>query len=179
MGFRQDLNNALGQNIIVRDENLEEATFVACLDTTTQTFAMANTEQVITMDTEIDSNRIGTSLSTGVFTILDAGIYKAVMFPILTKSIGTTISHFLWVQKDTGSGFVDIPDSNSETVLLATETNDIKTITFVGVFRLNAGDKIRFMNSVSNTNLTLVTKTPSAGNGPEIPSVIMSLDRMK
>lgn len=160
--------------------NLDETApiFATCLDTTTQTFAMADTPQVITADTEIESNGIDV-LPDGVFQFTKSGVYKLIIFPILTKSIGTTISHFLWLQQDLGAGFVDVLDSNSETVLLATETNDIKTITFAATLRFNKDVKVRFMNSVSNTNLTLVTKTPGAGNGPRIPSVIMSIDKLK
>lgn len=150
--------------------------FLTCLDTTTQTFALIDTPQPITLNTPVDGNGI-LSLGNGEFQFQQPGIYTLIMFPILTKSIGTTISHFLWLQQDIGSGFVDLVDSNSETVLLATETNDIKTITFAATLRFQKDDKIRFMNSVSNTNLTLVTKTPSAGNGPRIPSVIMSITK--
>ena len=151
--------------------------FITCVDVTTQTFALANTPQPITVDTEIDSNGI-IPLPNGEFQFTQDGFYKLIMFPILTKSTGVTISHFLWVQKDSGAGFVDIPDSNSETVLLSTEINDIKTITFAALLEFKNGDKVRFMNSVTNTNLTLVTKNPPVGNGPRIPSVIMSMDKI-
>ena len=151
--------------------------FITAIDTTIQTFATANTPQSITLDVIDESNGI-LALPGGVFEFQQPGVYKMIIFPILTKSIGVTISHFLWVQRDTGSGFIDVPDSNSETVLLATETNDIKTITFAATLRFQKGDKIRFMNSTTNNNLTLITKTPPAGNGPEIPSVILSIDKI-
>jgi len=153
--------------------------FITCIDITTQTFALADTPQPIIVDTELDSNGIIT-LPNGVFKILSNGVYKLIMFPILTKSTGITISHFLWLQIDIGdgNGFVDVPDTNSETVLLATETNDIKTITFAATLKFKAGTLLRFMNSVTNDNLTLVTKNPPAGNGPRIPSVIMSIDKL-
>lgn len=161
------------------ETRLKGPTFITCIDTTTQAFASANTEQPITLNTRIDGVGI-IEIGNGEFRFTETGIYKLIMFPILTKSIGTTISHFLWLQEDlgVGAGFVDIPDSNSETVLLATETNDIKTITFAATLKFRAGTKIRFMNSCTNNNLTLVTKTPAAGNGPRIPSVIMSIDKI-
>ena len=151
--------------------------FVTCIDTTTQTFSAANTEQPITLNTEIDGNGI-IVLPNGEFQFTQDGVYKLIMFPILTKTTGVTISHFLWLQQDIGAGFVDVADSNSETVLLSAEINDITTITFAALLKFKNGNKIRFMNSVSNTNLTLVTKTPSAGNGPRIPSVIMSINQI-
>lgn len=156
---------------------ISSADFISGIDTSTQTFSSANTAQVVVVGTIIGSSGI-TSPASGEFLVPDTGQYKLIMFPILSKSVAATISHFLWLQKDTGSGFVDVADSNSETVLGQGETNDIRTITFVGVFSLNAGDKVRFMNSTTNTNLTLITKTPSAGNGPRIPSIIMSIDKL-
>lgn len=151
--------------------------FITCIDITTQTFALANTEQPITVDTQLDGVGI-TPLPNGEFEFTQDGVYKLIMFPILTKSTGVTISHFLWLQEDLGAGFVDVADSNSETVLLGAEINDIQTITFAATLRFKRGNKIRFMNSVTNTNLTLVTKTPPAGNGPRIPSVIMSINKI-
>lgn len=151
--------------------------FVTCIDVTTQTFAATDTPQPVLIDTQVDSNGI-TILPNGEFQFQQAGVYKLILFPILTKTINQTISHFLWLQEDIGAGFVDVADSNSETVLYQQETNDIKTLTFAATVRFKAGTKIRFMNSVSNTNLTLVTKNPPAGNGPRIPSVIMSIDRI-
>ena len=76
-----------------------------------------------------------------------------------------------------GGGFVDVADSNSETDLTGS-SGDIRTLTFAVIRSFNAGDKIRFMNSTDDTDLTLVTKTPPAGNGPRIPSVIMSIDKI-
>ena len=163
---------------LVRVINISDTpVFVTGMDTTTQTFSATNTEQPVDVNTIIGFNGIN-SLGNGVFQITETGKYDLHMFPILTKSIGVSISHFLWVQLDTGSGFADIADSNSETILVSGETNDVKTITFQSIFILNAGDKIRFMNSVTNTNLTLITKTPPAGNGPRIPSVIMSINKL-
>lgn len=140
---------------------------------------MADTEQPITLNTNIESNGIETP-NDSEFKFTESGVYKLIIFPILQKSIGVTISHFLWLQQDIqdGNGFVDVPDSNSETSLLAAETNDVKTLTFAATLRFKAGDKIRFMNSVTNTNLELITKTPPAGNGPRIPSIIMSIDKL-
>jgi len=152
------------------------AIYISAIDTTTQTFAATDTPQPITMNTVLEGNEIN-SLGSGVFEFTKDAVYKLVMFPIFTKSIGATISHFLWLQLDTGSGFVDIADSNSQTDLVGS-ASDTRTLTFVATLSFNKGDKIRFMNSTSNTNLTLVTTTPSAGNGPRIPSIIMSINEI-
>lgn len=154
--------------------------FITCIDTTTQTFSTANTEQPITINTNIESNGILASVNLSEFTFTQDGLYKLIMFPILSKSTGTSMSHFLWVQLSTdgGSTFVDIADSNSETSLFSGSANEISTITFAALYRFNKDDKIRFMNSVTDTNLSIITKTPPAGNGPRIPSVIMSINKV-
>lgn len=151
-------------------------TYITAIDTSTQTFSATDTAQVITVDTIIESNKI-TSPSSGVFEFTEDGVYKLVMFPILQKTINQRVTHFLWLQLDTGSGFVDIADTNSETDLTGA-SGDIRTLTFVELLSFNAGDKIRFMNSTDDTDLTLVTKTPSAGNGPRVPAVIMSINKI-
>jgi len=151
-------------------------TFLTAIDTTTQTFAAIDTPQVMTLNTIQESNKI-TSLGNGEFEFTEDGVYKLVIFPIITKTTGTVISHFLWLQQDVGSGFVDLADSNSETALVGSGS-DTRTLTFVAIIRCNKGDKIRFMNSVTSTNITLVTKNPPAGNGPRIPSIIMSIDKV-
>ena len=153
------------------------ATFISALDTTTQTFSSIDTPQPITVDTVIASNKI-TSLGSGQFQFEEDGIYKLVMFPILSKSSSGVMSHFLWIQQDVGAGFVDIADSNSETTLSSGDTGESKTITFVALLEFKKGDKIRFMNSVTDTNLDVETKTPSAGQGPRIPSIIMSINKI-
>lgn len=155
---------------------LTDSIFISAIDTTTQTFSTIDTPQAVTLDTVVENNGIN-SLGGGVFEYTQDGKYKVVMFPIFTKTVGATISHFLWLQQDTGAGFVDIADSNSQTDLVGSG-GDTRTITFVGIFSFKQGDKMRFMNSTSNTNLQLVTMTPSAGNGPRIPSVIMSIDKL-
>ena len=161
---------------ITRVKSTKDSIYISAMDSTTQTFVAINTPQPITVNTVLENNEI-ISLGNGEFEFITDGIYKLIMFPILEKTINQDISHFIWLQKDIGAGFVDVPDTNSQTDLTGA-SGDVRTLTFVGIFSFNAGDKIRFMNSTTNTNLTLVTKTPAAGQGPRIPSVIASINQI-
>jgi len=153
------------------------AIFISGLDTTTQTFSSIDTPQPITVDTILGSNKINL-IGNSEFEFTEDGEYNLVMFPILSKSSSGVMSHFLWIQQDIGAGFVDIVDSNSETTLSSGDTGESKTITFVALLEFKKGNKIRFMNSVTDTNLDIETKTPSAGQGPRIPSIIMSINKI-
>jgi len=150
--------------------------YLSAVDTTTQTFSTINTPQPITVNTVRENNKI-ISLGNGEFEFQEDGVYKLIMFPILEKTINQDITHFMWLQQDIGAGFVDVVDSNSQSDLTGA-AGDVRTITFAGVLSFKKGVKIRFMNSVTNTDLTLVTKTPAAGQGPRIPSTIMSIDKI-
>ena len=121
----------------------------------------------------------GISMSTGNngtnITIDTAGVYHMVSQPqVKAGAVGGGKGDFhMWIEKNTGSGFVDVPDSNIE---LSLGTNEEDVIVLATTLKLNQGDVLRFVASVSDNKILLHAQTP-AGE-PTIPSIIFTMYRV-
>ena len=121
----------------------------------------------------------GISMITGNngtnITIDTSGVYHMVAQPqVKAGAMGGGNGDFhLWLEKNTGSGFVDIPDSNIE---LALATNDEDVIVLATTLKLNQGDVLRLVASVSDVDILLHAQSP-AGE-PVIPSIIFTMYRV-
>ena len=76
----------------------------------------------------------------------------------------------MWLQRDQGAGFVDVPNSNVE-IILANNGEDVLSLAFVGY--LAKDDKIRLMGSVNNTVVILDAINPVGE--PAVPAVILAM----
>jgi len=148
---------------------ISRAVYLSAIDSENQTFANADTAQVIDFDTLLENENI-TDLTGGEFEVQDTGAYLITCSTQPTKSIAAKIMYCLWLQRDTGSGFVDVLFSTTQNELtgIGLAANESKSVVYMFKMKLNAGDKIRMQNSTDNTNLQLMGSSPSVG--PSIPS---------
>lgn len=122
-----------------------------------------------------------TSTDPSEITIDTSGVYLMNPQSQVGKSSGSSKATFdKFVQKNTGSGFVDIANSNVKIVIKDFDVTDVIIINEVA--RLSAGDKIRFMQRVSNSTVGLGLQATAAEVGPPTvpatPSIIYSMFRI-
>lgn len=114
------------------------------------------------------------------FTFDSGGVYQATAEPQYTRTTGggTDVLN-MFLAKDSGSGFVNVTDSN---VKFAVNTAGVTTVSPLTVtFRVDPGDKIRFMVQVETANLILDSFAASGvdpNDIPATPSVIMNIIRI-
>lgn len=161
----------LPQGIVTR------AVYLTAIDSVNQTFALADTAQVIDFDTLIENQNI-TNLGNGEFEIKDAGGYLIVASIQITKTINGNIVYCAWLQKDTGSGFVNVDFSIVQNLLTGTGlgSTSSKSVVVIWELELNADDKIRLMNSTDDTDLELMADA-SPAVGPDIPSAKITITK--
>ena len=152
------------------------AVYLTAVDSENQTFANADTAQVIDFDTLLENENI-TDLTGGEFEIKDTGAYLITCSTQPTKSISSKIMYCLWLQRDTGSGFVDVLFSNTQNELtgIGLAANESKSVVYVFEMKLNTGDKIRMQNSTDNIDLELMGSSPAVG--PSIPSAKIQITK--
>lgn len=114
-------------------------------------------------------------------TIDKAGTYVIMVQPQVGKTSGAqSIVFDSYLQRDTGSGFVDIPNTNIKLTIKDQDLTDV--IVRICVLDLDVGDKIRFMQRASNSTVGLGLKATAAEVGPPTipatPSVIFSMVRV-
>ncbi len=141
----------------------------------------SNTSSVpITFNTQDGINGITHSTSTdpSEITIDVAGVYFISPQPQVGKDMGATAQDFdMYLQVDRGSGFVNEPNSN---VKLTVKDQDITDV-IVSVFniKLDAGDKIRVMQKVSDDGISMGLKaTAATAEVPATPSIIFTMYRV-
>jgi len=131
----------------------------------------------ITFNTN-DITLIGLSHSTTVnpeeFTATLAKAFTFMLAPQWERTSGgqdDTIDFF--IQKDTGGGFVNVVNSNVKVVTGMVETN---VIPLMYTINMASGDKVRFMQRVSDTGDGLGIKTTAAdAEVPATPSIILTV----
>lgn len=137
-----------------------------------QTFAATGTGYNITFNTNDEINGIthSTSSEPQNITIVTSGVYSIMAQPQVHADAGASGAFHMWLRRDTGSGFADVPNSNVE---LITVSNGEDVIPLIVIISLDAGDVIRVNASVAHTGIELDAQTP-AGE-PAIPSIIFSM----
>ena len=145
------------------------AVYLTAIHSVDQTFSLIDTAQVIDFDTLVENQNI-VDLGSGEFQIKDEGAYLIVATVQVTKTLNPNMNYEMWLQKDIGSGFVDVDNSTTENEITGTGLGALqsKSVTYVWELQLAHNDKIRLQNSVDNIDLSLMAFTPNVG--PDVPS---------
>jgi len=167
--------------IQIEIRELEKSIFGGYSHLLDQTFT-ANVSAAIKFNTNEEFSGIAHSetVNNDEFTFTSGGVYQATAEPQYTRTTGggTDVLN-MFVAKDTGSGFVNIVDSN---IKLSVNTSGITAVSaLTKTFRVNATDKIRFMIQVESADLILefFAASGSAPNEiPATPSIIMNIVRI-
>ena len=150
-------------------------------DTTDQTYT-ANVSAAIKFNTNNILNGMSHSetVNNDEITFLNAGVYNISVEPQFTRTTGGASDILnMYMQKDTGSGFVNIIDSN---IKVGIDTINVEAVTsLTQTLSVNAGDKIRIMIQVDDASLKLDAfaafgTTPN--DVPGTPSCIMNIHRI-
>lgn len=102
------------------------------------------------------------------------GYYDIQFSAQMAKNTGTTSTVYIWIRKNE----LDIPWSNTG-VTLAGGSNDVATPAWNWLVSASAGDYYQLMWSVvGSSNNTFITASNSIGGGPEVPSLIVTVNRV-
>ncbi len=150
-------------------------------DTTQQTYS-SNVSQPIKFNTNDIIEGITHDVITDneIITFDSGGVYIISVEPQYTRlSGGPTDVLNMFIQKDTGSGFVNVVDSNIKVAIGNTSLEQVTSLT--QTLKFNAGDKIRVMVQCEAGDFILEA-FPGFGTGvntvPATPSVIMTIQRL-
>jgi len=156
--------------------------FAQLSDSTTQNPGVT-TPVSITLDTNdaIQGISHSTSVDPEEITVNKDGMYLVIVQPQVGKTSGAQAIEFdTFLQNDTGSGFVDVANSNIKLTLKDQDLTDV--IVRICVLDLISGDKIRFMQRVSNSGVGIGLKATAAEVGPPTvpatPSIIIAIVRI-
>lgn len=164
-----DLN--VGGNADVTGNLTYKTIYAQLSDLEDQGFATADTKQPINLTTTDEIFGIGVSESN--ITIQLSGVYDIAAQPQVTAGPGDAGNFHMWMEKYTGGEWLNVSNSNVELTLAS---NDEDVIPLLVTIRLEVGEKIRVMGSVSDTGIFLDDKEP-AGE-PEIPSIICRIFKL-
>lgn len=150
-------------------------------DSTDQTFT-SNVSKAVAFNTNdvISGITHSESVSNSEITFDSGGVYTISVEPQYTRTSGggTDVLN-MYLQKDTGSGFVNIADSN---IKVGVNTSGVEEVTsLTQSLKVVSGDKMRVMIQVESANLKLDAfaafgTTPN--DVPATPSVIMNIHRL-
>lgn len=162
-------------NLTVTGNITNDAIYAQLSDSTDQTFAVAGVGYAVTFNTNDEINGIthSTVSETANITIVTAGVYSIVAQPQVMAGAGDAGYFHMWLRRDTGSGFVDVTNSNVELTL---DSLDEDVIPLIVTISLDVGDIIRVNVSVGDNGIELDAQTPA--NEPAIPSIIFSMYRI-
>jgi hypothetical protein len=166
-----------GTNLIETDSGVIDAhgMFTHNLD---QTFAAnTNTPIAFNVNDEIVNITHSTTVNNSEFTIVIPGTYTFTVEPqyMRTRGRGTDVLN-VFIQKDTGSGFGNLADSNIKMSTTSAKAEGVSPLT--ATLTLAIGDKIQFIANVETAKLKL-DSFPISGTPPNeipfTPSVIMNM----
>jgi len=100
------------------------------------------------------------------------GYYDIQFSAQLSKSTGTSAIAYFWVRRNE----IDVPWTNTG-VTLAGGANDLATPAWNFFVSASSNDYYQLMFSATSTN-PFITSSLSVGGGPEIPSVIVTVNRV-
>jgi hypothetical protein len=135
--FGAGLVNTLGGGVL-------SFPYIAASDNTDQLATASNTATIVTWNT-LDSGNGFTLNAPGTATAQASGIYKITYSLQLTNTDNSAHDAAVWLKVDTGSGFVDVP--NSTTIFTVPARKSAGVFSYVCaysevVFSLNAGDSM-------------------------------------
>ena len=138
---------------------------------------------VITFNTQntIAGLSHSTIVNPGEITVREAGMYKIAAQPQVSKTMGATATIFdMFIEVDTGSGFAPVANSNIKLGIKDSDLTDV--VVSVKILELNAGDKIRMMQRVSDSSVGMGLKNTDPEVGPPViprtPSIIIEMHRL-
>lgn len=164
--------------IQVEIRELERSIYGGYSDLTTQTFIAATATPIgFGSNEEFSGIEHSETVDNSEFTFTSGGVYQLTIEPQVLRNAGGSGTDVLdvWIQKDIGAGFVNIPDSNIKRTVAGSQATGITPLTIT--LRLTAEDKVRFMANVSNVSLEL-RFTAATGAIPATPSVIANIVRI-
>lgn len=173
--------NATTGFLHVEIKELEKSIYGGFSHTLDQSFtANVSTPIAFNKNDEISGITHSETVSNEEFTFISGGVYQATIEPQYTRTAGGGVDVMnIFIAKDTGSGFVNVADSN---IKLAVNTASVTTVSpLTSTFSVNKGDKIRFMIQVETANLILDSFAASGtapNDIPLTPSVIMNIVRI-
>lgn len=135
-----------------------------------------STPTTMSLNTTDFSYGVSISGSTNDKIKFASGGYYDIQFSAqMAKTTGTTSAVYIWIRKND----VDVPWSNTG-VTLAGGDNDVATPAWNWFVSSSANDYYQIMWSVvGSTNNTFITASSSStGGGPEVPSLIVTVNRV-
>jgi hypothetical protein len=118
--------------------------YIAASDSTDQLATASDTPTVVTWNT-LDSGNGFTLAAPGTATAEVSGIYKITYSLQLANTDNAQHDAAVWLKIDTGSGFVDVPDSTTIFTVPARKSAGVFSYVCAYsevVFSINAGDKL-------------------------------------
>lgn len=140
-------------------------------DTTTQTNPVANTVNLMNINSVYDSadgTQYAVKKDTNRIFITQTGVYNIAFSAQLDKTGGSASDVFIWIRVNGQN----VPHSASKVVIDGPNSEIIAAWNWV--LTLRAGDYIEIAWQSPDTNVILLA-APASGNIPEIPSVIITV----
>jgi len=152
--------------------------FASASHSATQTAETINTATPVKFDTNnfIENLTHSTTVNNSEFTIDISGVYSISVGLQLAHTGGGSSTIHAWMQVDTGSGFVDVPNSG---VTQDLSNNDTRVLVLNGIGRWDVGNIGRVMWYTTNLAGQLVAAPASVSPArPAVPSVIMTVQKV-
>lgn len=147
--------------------------FAELVDTTTQAIAVADTPQIVTFDTETTLEGFTHSGGEITASVDMDGVDITFEAEVANGSGSDTMT--VWLEMDTGGGFVGVANSAERQTLAA--NNEAVLVLDRIVSGVTAGDKFRIMIQGTNTNMSLEAVVAS-GPIPAIPSAVLNVHKL-
>ncbi len=168
-------NQEVATKKYVDDLTINDAIYCESSELTDQVFAVAGVRYRLDISNVDEGN--GISMSTGNngtnITIDTSGVYHMVAQPQVKAGAGGAGDFHMWIEKFSSGSWADIPDSNIELKLSSLEEDVIVLAT---TLKLNQGEKLRLVVSVSDNKILLHAQSPVGE--PVIPSIIFTMYRV-
>ena len=151
----------------------------AQLEDTGDQSTTANTPTVVDIGTLVDGN--GISLASNEITFDYAGTYTVTFSVQLANDDSQVQYAYIWFSQNTGSGWVDIADSNSSTAVISKQGSIAghAIVTVPLTIEVAANDKLRLMWLVTDAGLTIETLPASVSpDYPQTPGVLVSVQQV-
>jgi hypothetical protein len=163
--LRQDVE---GLQCLPPPREAKRARYGSFYDTTTQTAALANTEELITFDTTDLSSGVRRGSTTSQIIVDEPGVYNFQTSIQLDKTSGGTERFWLWWKKN-GSA---VADSASEVQIQGNNAEIFISMNYF--FQLKPNDYVELAWAVSDVSVELLSRA-AAAPVPAIPSVILTV----
>jgi hypothetical protein len=123
----------------------------------------------------------GISLASNEITFTNAGTYSVTFSAQLANANSQVQYAYIWISENTGSGWVDVADSNSVAAVVSkqgsVDGHAIVTVPFTQT--MIAGHKIRLIWMTTDAQLTIET-IPASGSPafPRVPGILVSIQQV-